>query len=186
MLRMFGKNIKPSALLLASLLTLFFTWLTVGARYSHLIRNQAWRLTGKTSVLNYCELVQNKELFHNTMVHFQARIGADNTGFFLYGCSPGIEANLTKLILEDEMTLSEEAKQWLKQLREQEKETWASSGAWFTGEFDAYLSPGCWGPAFGLKVVKIEQLEPISLGREGLNGVPIEKDAGGPSLRRYH
>jgi hypothetical protein len=96
MLRMFGKNIKPSVLVLASLLTLLFAWLTVGSRYSHLIRNQAWRLTGNTSILNYCELVQNKELFHNTMVHFQARIGADSTGFFLYGCSPGIEANLRR------------------------------------------------------------------------------------------
>jgi hypothetical protein len=183
---MFGKNIKPSALVLASLLTLFFTGLAVGARYSHLIISQAWRLTGKTNMPSYCELVQNKELFHNTMVHFHARVGADSTGIFLYGCTTGIEANLTKLILEDEMTLSEEARRWLKQLQEQEKESGASSGAWFTGQFDAHLSPGCWGPAFGLKVTKMEYLEPISPIPEDLHGVPIEKNTGGPPLRRYH
>jgi hypothetical protein len=183
---MFGKNIKPSAVVLTSLLTLFFTGLVVGARYCHPIGSQAWRVTGKTNMLNYCDLVQNKELFHHTMVHFHARIGADNTGIILYGCTTGIEANLTKLILEDEMTLSEEVRQWLKQLQEQEKETGASSGAWFTGQFDANLSPGCWGPAFGLKVTKIEYLEPISLGREDLNGTPIGEDTGGQPLRRYH
>jgi len=129
-------------------------------------------------------------LFHNTTVHFHARIVADTTTtqFYLYGCSPGIEANLTRLILEDEMALSEEARQWLQQLQKQAKETetGARSGAWFSGKFDAYFSPGCWGPAFGLKVTKIENFDPISLVREDFNGVSIEGDTGGPQLRRYH
>jgi hypothetical protein len=96
------EHLLISTFVLTSLFTLFFIGLVVGLHYTHLLKNLAWRLTGKTNRLNYCELVQNKELFHNTTVRLHARIGADSTTeIFLYGCKTGIEANLTRLILED-------------------------------------------------------------------------------------
>jgi hypothetical protein len=185
-LQKLSRDIRGYRSLFLAGLILFFTGIVLGAQYSPLIKNRTWQLTGKTSELDYCELVQGKELFHKTTVRFKARIGADTSGLYLYGCATGVSANLTAFILEDATSLSEEARQWLQRLQDEGKETPARSGAWFTGEFNAKLSTGCYGPEFGLKVKTIEDPEPISFEPEDLNGMPVETDPDAPPLRRYH
>jgi hypothetical protein len=186
-LRKSGRKIRERrSLLLTSLFFFFFTGVVVGAQYSPLIKNQTWRLTGKINELDYCQLVQDKELFHKTTVRVKARIASDGSHLYLYGCTTGVSANFMVVAFDDATSLSEEAKQWLQQLQEQGKERTVSSGAWFTGQFNGKWSAGCYVPAFALNIKSIENLEPISFEPEDPNGVPIDPNTDGPPIRRYH
>lgn len=181
-----GKIKWRGAIFLASILLFLFTGLVIGVHYSQMIKNQAWQLTGKVNEADYCQLAQDQDLFHNTTVRVKARIAVSGSFIYLYGCTTGVNANLMTAIIDDETSLSDEAKQWLHQLREQGKEKPVRSGAWFTGQFDGKWSPGCWVPAFALRVKTIEYFEPVSFELEDPNGMPIKAVEGGPQLRRYH
>jgi hypothetical protein len=174
------------SIILADFFFFLFTGLVIGAHYSPEIKNQTWRLTGKVNQVDYCQLAQDQDLFHSTTVQVKARIVVMDSSIYLYGCTTGVSANLMAAILDDETSLSEEAKQWLQQLREQGKEAAVRSGAWFTGKFNGKLSSGCWGPAFGLEVKTIEFVEPISFEPEDLNGMSVTPTEEGVPLRRYH